>query len=354
MHKFSKDIGDVSWFHENLLGDDAEILDRQLQVENAYSQGPVRSACLLCNSILEGLQGFERGQISFVVCEVCGHVNGSHIITEEFVASTYTAKEAVEPESCLYGEEFTSGKMADEFSEVVERIYVPKAEFLRDYLVSRGITASETSVLDAGCGSGHFLSALLKSGFHSSRGFDSFEPAVRAAESIGGFSKSQVSLTAPGDLLEILRTSDSDVVSMMCVLVHLESPIAAMRAMADNPSIRFSFQKIPMWSFATILEAAFPSFRARVLGADHTNVFTFDSLRWLEEELGVSRVASWSFGGDSLDLQRKVLIAMGREGASAPLVERASRELSSVANGFQQVIDEKGMASEIHLVWEFH
>jgi hypothetical protein len=136
-------------------------------------------------------------------------------------------------------------------------------------------------------------------------------------------------------------------------LVHLESPIEALVAMKKNKNTRFTFQKIPMWSFATILESALPEYRARVLGSDHTNVFTEESLAWIEKSVGLRRVASWTFGGDYLDLQRKTIAGMKKNGSSQDLINRAADELSKISNDVQLAIDTNKLSSELHVIWEF-
>lgn len=355
MELFGKDISDVSWFHDGLMGQDSALLEVQRNTENEYLKSPVRQNCILCASNLEGNQRFERNQITYIFCSTCGHVNGNHLISSEFIASTYTASDpsaTAQSDSGAYDNEFTSGKMAEEYWEVVERIYQPKSDFLASYLQSRGLAPKDVSVLDAGCGSGHFVNALKRSGFSSAKGFDSFAPAVLAAQQIGSLGESEVSLEKPENLLGLLAESDASVVAMMCVLVHLNSPLEAMRVMQKNEQTRFTFQKIPMWSFATILESALPNFRSRVLGSDHTNVFTEESLAWMEAELGLRRVASWRFGGDYLDLQRKILISMKQNSSSQELLDRTSAELDSIANEIQLVFDRNAMASELHVIWE--
>jgi SAM-dependent methyltransferase len=221
-------------------------------------------------------------------------------------------------------------------------------------LKSIGLKPEDASVLDAGCGSGHFVNALKKSGFSSAQGFDSFAPAVLAAHQIGALGKTEVKMEKPENFIDVLSNSHASVVSMMCVLVHLENPIEVIRAMKRNAHTRFTFQKIPMWSFATILESAFPNFRSRVLGSDHTNVFTEESIKWIEAELGLRRVASWRFGGDYLDLERKILIAMNQNSCSEELLEQTKTQLDSIANEVQQIFDRHSMASELHVIWELN
>lgn len=354
MHIFGKDNADLYWFHEDLLKNESELLELQKQVESQYLIAPMRRLCVLCGEQLKGGESFKRNSILFVFCEACGHVNGDHEVAPDFVNSMYTSSVSDSPQSSLYGKEFTTGKMAGDYWDVVDRIYSPKAQFLAEFLNSRSIAIEETSVLDVGCGSGHFVNALLKNGFTSARGFDSFALAIEAAQRIGNLNAEQAFVEDPNNLLTVLAQSEASIISMMCVLVHLDSPTEALKAMSKNPNTKFTYQKIPMWSFATMLEAAFPGFRARVLGSDHSNIFSHESLLWIEEELGMTRVASWTFGGDWLDLQRRVLIGMERSGSSAPLVSRVNTSLGSVANDVQQLIDRTYMSSEIHLIWEFN
>jgi SAM-dependent methyltransferase len=243
--------------------------------------------------------------------------------------------------------------MAKEYWSVVDRIYKPKANFLKDFLLHEGHEISNTSILDVGCGSGHFINALLGSGFEDVIGVDSFNPAVEAGLSLGKLMDYQINCVEPGDTLSLLSNTTSSVVCMMCVLVHLDSPMRALEVMSKNPNIKYTYQKIPLWSFAAMLEASFPQYRARVLGADHTNVFTKDSLNWIEQALGMSRVASWTFGSDYLDLLRKMQVGLIRNGASAVLTKKIEVDLMRIANDMQKNLDENMLASEIHLIWKF-
>lgn len=353
-HRIGKDLSDVSWFHEDFVAQEESLRRVQETAEENYARGPQRDICILCSSSLSGDTFFERGKLAYIFCVDCGHVNGNRLLSKDFVESTYKGAESPNVEvDNVYSREFTSGKMALEYREVVERIYGPKSDFLRDYFLGQKLPFEDLAILDFGCGSGHLISALMNSGFRHVSGVDTFGPAIGAAVSIGGLEPSKIAQVNPEDTLGILSGTQVDVVSMMCVLVHLESIGDAVAAMYENKSIRYSYQKIPMWSFATILESAFPEFRARVLGSDHTNVFTRESLAWLENRFGLSRVASWTFGGDVLDLQRKVLAALGGDQASEGFVKRVESDLESLANPMQRVIDSHSLSSEIHLIWEF-
>lgn len=353
-HRVGKNLSDVSWFQGNFVEQEEELLQLQEVSERNYADGPLRDVCILCGSLLSGEIFFERGKIAYIFCTNCGHVNGNRLLSKGFMDATYKASDSNDEEvESIYCGEFTRGKMALEYREVVERIYRPKSDFLMEYLLSQNVSIENLEILDFGCGSGHFMNALIDSGFSRVSGVDSYGPAVSAGLSIGGLEPSQIAEVDLEGTMDILRNTKADLVSMMCVLVHLESITASIAAMFENKSVRYSYQKIPMWSFATILESAFPAFSARVLGSDHTNVFTRESLGWLEKRFGLSRVASWTFGGDVLDLERKVLVALGNSKASEGYVARVKSDLEFLANPLQHIIDSNSLSSEVHLIWEF-
>lgn len=354
MHLVGKPLGDVAWFHEDLATREEEYFARQVATECEYGRGPKRLDCILCKSPLTMKISYQRMDITFIRCDVCGHMNGSHLITDAFVAFAYEDldSEAQDASPTPYEVEFSSGRMADYYDDVVGRIYGPKVDFLVRGLSSVGIEPGSVRLLDAGCGSGHFVAAARDAGFCQSHGFDSLESAIVQAR-LHGHRSDTVWETGTADLINILRTAEYDLVSMMCVLPHLQDPCLALKAMRDNPNVRFTFQKLPMWSFATILESATPGLRARVLGTDHTHVFTLDSLSWLERNLGMKRIASWSFGSDALDLQRKLLVLMQDSQTTPGFRDWVIAQLQPMLEDIQLSVDVNGLSSEIHVLWQF-
>jgi SAM-dependent methyltransferase len=337
LSRFSKPLSAVQWFQGDAIRLEDDLYARQNTVELALSNSPLRDCCLLCDTRQDWTDGFSRNGVVYAFCEHCGHVNLNRLPSENFFAGTYGSDE-----SPVYSDEFTSGKMADNYWGVVDQIYVPKAQFLADVLDANGF--GDAPVLDFGCGAGHFMQALLKVGFSTVEGLETMPKAVAAA-SEAGLSES-VRLVRHDEYLAILANTSASVVSMMCVLPHLPDPVAALRSLGQNQSVKCTYQKIPMWSVATMIEAATPHRRARVLGQDHTNVFTRTSLEWLEEQVPMKRIGEWWFGQDILDLVRRAALA-GNEGFSRQVLKAAAPELDSL----QASIDEARLSSELHAVW---
>lgn len=337
LSRFSKPLADVRWYQSDAARLEADLHARQNNVELALASSPPRDFCLLCNARQDWASGFSRNGLTYAFCQHCGHVNINRLPDERFFTGTYGSDD-----SPVYSDEFTSGRMAENYWDVVDAIYVPKAQFLADVLDADGV--GDVPILDFGCGSGHFMQALLKVGFSTVEGVETMPKAVAAAGEAG--LTESVRLVRPDEYLEILRSSSACVVSMMCVLPHLPDPVTALKSLSQNQNVKYTYQKVPMWSVATMIEAATPHRRARVLGQDHTNVFTRASLNWLEDEIPMHLSGEWWFGQDILDLVRRAALS-GSKAFGEQILEAVLPSLDSLQSG----IDEARLSSELHAVW---
>lgn len=337
LSRYSKSLAAVQWFQGDAVGLEANLYARQTNVELALASAPHRDSCLLCETQQDWSDGFSRNGLLYAFCQHCGHVNIDRMVDENFFIGTYGSNC-----SPVYGEEFTSGKMSEDYWDVVDAIYVPKAQFLADVLDADGV--GDVPILDFGCGSGHFMQALLKVGFSTVEGVETMPKAVVAASEAG--LADSVQLVQPDEYLDILGNTSARVVSMMCVLPHLPDPVAALKRLSKNERVGYTYQKIPMWSVATLIEVATPHRRARVLGQDHTNVFTQASLSWLEDQIPMTLSGEWWFGQDILDLVRRA-VGAGSEGFG----ERIFGAVSPALDSIQASIDQARLSSELHAVW---
>jgi len=339
IERFSKPLGAVQWYQSDAVDNETNLLNRQVRVETALAHSQPSAECLICGSPQTWEAGFDRNGIRFGLCTNCSHVNVNRTPSESFLQQIYGSDE-----SPVYADEFTDGKMESEYWRVVDEIYLPKAEFLAQVLASEGLV--DPLILDVGCGSGHFLNALLKAGFSNVRGVETLPKAVEAAHKMGLSGRVEVVTHEQSERL--LRETDAQVITMMCVLPHLPQPTEALRSMAANPATQYTFQKLPMWSLATLIEAATPHRRARVLGQDHTNVFTRESLAWLENAVPMECVGQWWFGQDILDLLRRSMLA-----GTPEFAEQVSAQIAPALDNLQQAIDRERLSSELHAVWKF-
>ena len=330
----------------------------QDEVESIYAMGPIRDKCILCGTALTSDCSFRRGPVTYGRCSHCGQFNGSHEVTHQFETYAYTdgeegfvetnaGSEVTKP----FGKEFSTGPMFNEYDNVVKRIYEPKAAFLRDVLIEDGKDPNDIEVLDIGCGGGHFIQALHRVGFQKLEGVDSLASAIEQARTVDP-TPNRFRVLSTVDLEDLVSTCPQRVVSMMCLLPHLSDPVRILRLLKGNQNVQYLYQKLPMWSFAVMLESALPGTHARVLAETHTHIFSRESLRWLEGELEFERVGEWIFGADSLDLQRKLLTLLEIGSATPAYISLVRDELNPMLGPLQEQIDLGLLSSEIHLVWD--
>ena len=88
---------------------------------------------------------------------------------------------------------------------------------------------------------------------------------------------------------------------MIGVLEHLQEPREVLHAICSNPTIRYIYISVPMFSLSVYLKAVSPEVFHRQLGAGHTHLYTDSSLDWMCKEFGLERVGGWWFGTDIVD-----------------------------------------------------
>jgi len=129
-----KALGDVLWFQDDFLELEEDFMRRQSSTEKEYAQGPVRTECILCKHPIDKVISYTRDEVIFAKCQNCGHFNGSFEITKKFTNYAYVENECQDVKTTPYGKEFVSGHLANDYDEVVRRIYSSKAEFLLEAL----------------------------------------------------------------------------------------------------------------------------------------------------------------------------------------------------------------------------
>jgi hypothetical protein len=345
-----KSLHDVLWFQEDFVRNDESMLLRQQMVEAEYVKGPIRLVCIVCSSPLDlSDKWYKRGPIRYIFCITCGHVNGSHLETDNFLTYAYTDEETTISRK-PYDSEYSSGNMFKEFDQTVKRIYLPKASFLKDVLESQGLEISRIKLIDFGCGAGHFIAALEQVGFRDILGVETLQSALDLCVQ-NGISSEKLKLIDHSQTYSYLREADCDVLTMLCVLPHLSEPLEALNALKENIQCVATFQKLPKWSYATSIESVFPENRSRVLSSDHTSVFSVESIAWVEKQIGLSVWGEWNFGSDYLDLFRKLMAKSYTVEMTAGLRESLRLQWLQFAEEMQLVIDTSSQSSEVHIVW---
>lgn len=342
MHvKTGKSSGDISQLVQGYVEQNDSLLADAQRINEIYRQQPARPQCMCCRLQIPGKPTFVKQGIGYSVCAQCGHLNGVYLDTPEFCAQVYG-----DPK---YYANFYKPMDRDAFQARVSAIYRPKAEFLFDALSKQGARPQELRYTDFGAGSGYFVAALLASGVKECEGLELSEGQVRQGNSC--LPEPCLKPLLPERTYDALSEIQSEVVSMVGVLEHLQDPRRALQALASNPRVKFLLISVPLLSPSVLFELAFPQVFERHLSGDHTHLYTASSLRWLEKEFGLKRIGEWWFGADMVDLYRQLRVTFAKSdemrGATALLDEL----LRPAVDALQLSLDERRLSSEVHLVY---
>jgi hypothetical protein len=318
-----------------------DLLTKGDKVNELYSQQPKRFNCKNCDSLLEN-ESFKNQYVTYSICTHCGHLNGVHEDTDSFCSTIYTENKGTD-----YAELYSS-KGVVEYDQRVKSIYVPKAQFLFDSLTELGNDPTIFKYADIGAGTGYFLSALKSINLNKILGFEPSESQVSLGNRLLGENLlHQINLD---DTVDKIREIDTDVVTMIGVLEHVQNPREILTAISANKKIKYLYISVPLFSFTVFFELVFPEVMKRHLTGGHTHLYTESSLKHMAKEFNLDIVASWWFGSDMIDLFRSVSVSLEKNKDTKQISSTWSELFSPVIDDLQLRIDEKHMSSEVHMI----
>jgi SAM-dependent methyltransferase len=243
----------------------AEAQNRLYQVQ------PLRLNCKLCRAPLPAPRDFTSHTIGYKFCTACGHLNGEHEETLDFVNALYSRDG---------GAEYAKGYLGPQYAARVRHIYQPKVDFLLENL-ERG---TDLKVLDIGCGAGHFVYACLERGVRA-EGLDLNESMVDFGNDqiCSVFGAKPLCSAQEDEFFDRIAQSDADVISAIGVIEHFRQPDRFFEAFACSAA-RTVFFSVPMFSNSVIFETVFEQVFPRQLSGAHTHLFTEPSIRWMYDQ----------------------------------------------------------------------
>lgn len=343
MQRFSKPLGNVPAFKHHFLEQNSAVLERATRLAARYRQQPERTHCKICEHPLSGEIAFHRYQVPYKFCLECGHLNGGHEDTPEYADAVYLKQD--------YGSSYRA-LSPDEFTQRVQSIYLPKAEFLRDMLIQQGENLADLHIADFGAGSGHFIAALSDCGLKAT-GFEISASQVEFSCAMlqKRFPLAKMETIAADTVNDLAGQQKAPIVSMIGVLEHLCEPTRFLEALRNNRHTRYLFLSVPLFSFSVYLETAFPGIAPRVLEGGHTHLFTPPSIEFMERRFRLRRIGEWWFGLDIFDLFRLISLSLSASEENAPLAMRFQNEMLPMMDCLQETIDQRKLCSEVHLLY---
>lgn len=348
MLKYGKPCGPLLTLKRAFIDQNDLLLAEQKRLGEIYRRQPRRELCVACGGPITDVS-FSKSGIDYCICERCGHLNGAHQDSAAFCRALYTEDGGKD-----YAKTYAASDIED-YRERVWEIYLPKARFLFEALQEEKWEPEDMVYADLGAGSGYFVAALLKAGGSRVRGYEVSEAQVAFANSMIGAGYGEGSGTwveqhTLSELPKIIAGLDAAVVSLIGVLEHLQSPREILAAITANPSIRYLFLSVPLFSPTVFLEMVFPTVMQRHLAAGHTHLFTQSSLEWICGEYGMREASAWWFGADMMDLMRMVTVCLAQSPDTIKMVDRWQEMMAPILDGLQLEVDRRRLSSEVHML----
>lgn len=343
--RYGKPYADVWKIKTDFYEQNDVFLQDMNRIAAIYRQQPRRTKCMVCGAERNGeALSFQSHGIEYFLCPVCGHLNGTHELTAAFSEQVY--------ENDDYGSVYRERKSQEAYDNRMRTIYLPKAQFMVDALRQ---TKSDDEIhqmkyLDVGAGSGYYVSAmqhleLRATGMEISASQVNWGSCYLPAGSLVQVEESEVS--------HRIREAEEEVLSFIGVFEHIENLQDVIRAIAENPRIRYIYFSVPMFSYSAILESIHPDVFNRQLGGTHTHLFTKESLQYLMKRERLILRGAWYFGTDVADAIRMVMVESQRNDNTA-LSALFKDKAATILDALQHVIDEQEFCSEVHMLVEKH
>ena len=316
----------TSFFEQN-----DKHLNHVRSVNDFYKKQPQRNHCKTCSKEL-GEVDLLIHDVPYSLCVNCNHLNGRHEDTREFAEFLYSDSD---------GEEYSQNYLNNYNSRVAD-IYSPKAEFLREVLADNNI--NEFSVTDIGCGGGHFVKACENLKIEAV-GYDVNKDLIELGSQI--LKKNKIIYKDLDSINDLIRSTNTEVLSLVGVLEHLMDPVGALQAFKESKA-NYLYLQVPLFSFAAIQESMHDDVFPRQLNAGHTHLYTNESINFLCEKFSFEKSGEWWFGTDMVDLFRHLHIKV--QGKSSNKTNIIKNYFGSYIDEFQKVIDKEKICSGVNMV----
>ncbi len=334
--KYSKPFGNLNTLKTSFFDNNDGMLKMADGMADVLLAQPKRTKCKICGAEL-GEPLYRSHRIGYIECGNCGHLNSECEDTDDFASAVYVE------------DDYSKNYSAEDKEGYIRRrdmIYIPKAEYLKECLESEGVNAGDIDILDIGAGCGYFVSAARSLGMHAV-GIDVSGSEVE----FGNAMNPEKWLTHVGltDSIDYISKASANVLTAIGVLEHLVHLDENLEAIRNNTNIRYVYASVPMFSFSSCFEAAFPGGYNRHTGGTHTHLFSNESIEDMARRIGFEIGYEWRFGSDINDLYRFLSVSMRREGNDR-LAELFSDRFVPLMDDLQAVLDKSEFSSELHFI----
>ena len=340
--KFGKPIISISEVKEFLIDENDELIDGDKEINEIYKKQPKRDLCKNCEFPITN-SDFRKQGIDYSICTNCGHLNGFFEDTDAFCSVAYQGTGTVD-----YQKNYSEEDL-ENFYKRVDNIYRPKAKFLVESLKKDKALSDNLKFTDIGAGLGYFISALIKENCKKVEGYEVSKENVQKSNSILG--KNLVKYYEIKDTLKTIESLQSNVVSLIGVLEHLQEPRQVLSKLTQNPHVEYIYLSLPTFGPSVFFELLSSRTFHRQLSRDHTHLYTEASIEWICNEMKLEIISEWWFGQDILDLYRHILVHSKKMNNLSELASESFESmLKPIIDSLQLVLDQKKLSNEVHVL----
>ena len=341
MIKYGKPSSDILEYKTSFFNENDKRLNDFIKFYDLYIQQPKRTVCKNCEKPLKGKK-FNKKNVDYYICEVCGHLNGAYEDTDEFCSMLYT-----DDGGKAYARTYNS-QTKEDYRKRVEDIYIPKVNFLEEALKEEGCDYKKMRYADFGAGSGYFVSALKNKKFNHVVGYEVSKSQVSLANAM--IKEDTLIQHELADTVDLASKVEADVVSLIGVLEHVQYPREILNAFVNNRNMKYIFLSVPLFSICVLFEIVFNQVMPRHLAPAHTHLYTESSINHFCNEFGLERVSEWWFGTDMVDLYRNILVTLNKDSNSVDASDIWTDMFQPLIDDMQKAQDKNKAASEVHML----
>ena len=347
IHRYGKSMADVLMIKKNFFDENDVLLKSGYQGDdfsNLYRQQQKRKKCKICSSPMPKEKYFTNHGTNYYLCEICGHLNGEFDDGVEYAKVLY--------ESGLYGTDYQEPDSI-KYLERMDAIYVPKVKFMLDYFQGADVPYAHLRYLDIGAGAGFMSCAMDRVGLDV-LGIETSENQVEYANRMIG--KDLLRTEKIENIAHIIETTEREVLVFINVFEHITNLTEVLESIKKNKNILFVYFCVPLLSFTCVIESIFPDVYGRHIGGGgaHTHLFGQKSIDWISEKYELTRVATWTFGTDIMDLYRSIIVKLEKNKSHPDLIKNISTLFYEQADAIQLIIDKCDFASDTHIIAKAH
>jgi SAM-dependent methyltransferase len=330
--KFSKSYKNILKLKSDFYSSNDLYLKNTLVKKKILRKQKRRKNCKNCyKKIYKSELIFTCHTIDYFICNKCGHFNGLYEDTDRYVKLLYK-----DDKDQTYSKVYLNN-----YKDRVKNIYNPKMEFLIN------VIGKNHRIIDVGCGAGYFLKSLENKNIYAD-GYESNLKLVNFGNQI--LKKNKIYHSELEETYKTIGSGNYSVLSLIGVLEHLQKPNVAIKNFVKS-DIEFIYISVPLFSLSSFLDTAYQDVFPRQLTADHTHLYTKESIYWFAKNNNLKIAGEWWFGTDFADIFRSIVVSTNIKNKKN-YYKYFDKYFFNQIDDFQKILDKNKICSEVHIVFQ--